>query len=405
MRRNVLIVAVLACLAFASASTAAPPFGRFGGQVGGGNGASGVMPLTGWALDDEGVRAIDILVDGAVAGRATHGRSRPGVLAQFPEYPGSDGAGWAYLLDTTHYLNGLHTIQARVQSISGEVTFLNARRFQFLNNPHNLAPFGDIDFPQQHAQLYGRCNLASQRHFSVIDGYALDVGVQEEDTGVGYVELMIDRALWANTKTDCAFDSPKGGLSDCYGLESFDVEREFPWLKDSPHSRYRFVIDVGELIGSGLYTEGTHLLTIRAGDHGDQDANIAEIPVNFRCSENVSNHGSVGEIVYPFRGLLYGGDIDVRGWALDIEGVLAVDVYVDGAFVGQADYGLLSPGTVASRHPSVLGHANAGYSFILDTTTLSNGRHSIQVKVRDFLLYYAVIGEFDIRVGNPNGGV
>ena len=404
MRRNVLIVAVLACLALASGSWAAP-FGRFGGQVGGGNGASGMMPLHGWALDADGIHSIDILVDGVVVGRAAYGRSRPAVLAQYPAFPNADGAGFAFMLDTTHFLNGLHTIQPRAKSVSGAVSFLNARTFQFLNNPHNLAPFGKIQFPQPHAQLFGRCNLASARHLSVIDGYALDVGVQEEDTGVGYVELMIDRALWANTQTDCEFSTPKGGLSDCYGLESFDVEREFPWLKDSPHSRFRFVIDVGELIGNGFYTEGSHLLTIRAGDHADQDANIAEFPVQFRCSENVANHGSVGEILYPFRGLLYGGDIDVAGWALDIEGVLAVDVYVDGVFVGQADYGLLSPGTVASRHPTVVGHANAGYSFILDTTTLSNGRHSIQVKVRDFLLYYAVIGEFDIRVGNPNGGV
>ncbi len=401
MRRNVIIVTVLACLALASVSWAAPPFGRFGGRPDGGNGANGILYLQGWALDDDGVRYVDILVDGVVDGRAFYGRGRPGVLAQYPSYPNADGAGFAYSLDTTHYLNGVHTVQPRVKSLSGEIALLNARTFQFFNDTHSLHPFGRIDYPQQHAELFGRCNLGSARLYSVVDGLALDVGVQPEDTGVGYVELMIDRALWANSKVDCVNSAARGGLSDCYGLESFQAEREFPGVKDAPHAGFRFVLDVGALIGGGFYTEGAHLLTVRAGDHADQDANIAEIPVVFRCAEDTPNHGALGEIQYPIKALLYGGVITIQGWALDLEGVLAVDVYIDGSFVGQATYGLTSPAIVASRNPSYPSSAFAGYSFNFDTRTISNGRHSIQVKVRDFLLVDHVIGEFDFRVGNP----
>jgi hypothetical protein len=288
-----------------------------------------------------------------------------------------------------------------VKSISGEVALLNALKFQFFNDTHSLVPFGRIDFPEQHAELFGRCNLNSPRLFSVIDGNALDVGVQLDDTGVGYVELLIDRALWANTKVDCTNSAPKGGLSDCYGFETLGLESEYPGVKDAPHAGFRFVIDVGTLIGSGLYTRGAHLLTIRAGDHADQDANIAEIPVFFGCSEDQPNHGSVGEILYPFRALLYGGVITIKGWALDLEGVLAVDIYIDGVFKGQATYGLTSPATVKSRHPSMAGNAFAGYSFDFDTRTISNGWHSIQVKVRDLQLIDHLIGEAQFRVGNP----
>lgn len=401
MRRNVLIVSVLACLTLASASWAAFPFGRFGGKVGGGNGANGILALHGWALDDDGVRAVDILVDGVVVGRAEYGRSRPGVLEQYPGFPNADGAGFAFLLDTTHYLNGLHTVQARVKSVTGEVVLLNARVFQFFNDTHSLVPFGTIEFPQAQAELWGRCE-SGPAIYSVIDGRALDVGVQEEDTGVGYVELLIDRALWWNSRIDCFFSTPTGGLTQCYGLETLDAERSYPGLKDAPHAGYRFVIDVGYLVGTGLYTQGSHLITIRAGDHADQDSNIAEKVVNFRCAEDVANHGAVGEIVFPVKGLLYGGVIDILGWALDLDGgVYAVDVYIDGVFVGTATYGLTSPATVPSRHPSYAGNLFAGFKLQFDTTTISNGRHSILVKVRDAQLIDTSIGEFDIRVANP----
>jgi hypothetical protein len=402
MRRNVIIVAVLACLALASASWAAPPFGRFGGRPDGGNAGNGILRLYGWALDDDGVRYIDVLVDGVVAGRAVYGRSRPGVLEQFPTYPNADGAGWGFALDTTHYLNGLHTIQPRVKSLSGEVALLNAKVFQFFNDTHSLVPFGRIDFPEQGAELTGRCTLSSQRLWSVIDGNALDVGVQADDTGVGYVELLIDRALRANTKVDCVNDALRGGLTNCYGFETLGLETEYPQVKDAPHAGWRFAIDVGELVGSGKYARGSHLITIRAGDHSDQDANIAEFPVVFVCAEDQPNHAAVGEINYPFRGLLYGGVINIKGWALDLEGVLAVDIYIDGVFKGQATYGLTSPKTVLSRHPGIGGNAFAGYSFNFDTATISNGWHSIQVKVRDFLLVDHMIGEFPFRVANPN---
>ena len=48
---------------------AASPIGKVQGRVGGGNALSSVEPINGWALDDDGIAAVDITVDGAVAGR------------------------------------------------------------------------------------------------------------------------------------------------------------------------------------------------------------------------------------------------------------------------------------------------------------------------------------------------
>ena len=77
------------------------------------NGGSGIIPVAGWALDDNGVQNVDIMVDGIVAG--------PGLLRHVPRRECSpvtrasrtrDLPGFGFQLDTTHFLNGMHTVTA-----------------------------------------------------------------------------------------------------------------------------------------------------------------------------------------------------------------------------------------------------------------------------------------------------
>lgn len=379
---------------------AAAPFGQFGGQVGGGNSGDGLMALTGWALDDDGVQAVDILVDGVVAGRADYARARPGVAVRFPGFPDSNAAGYAFELDTTHYLNGQHTVTPRVRSRAGEVVTLASRTFQFINVEHNLAPFGAIEFPQAHAELRGKCDNSSQsRRFSVVSGYALDAGVQDDDSGIGYVELLIDRAVVSNTNIDCHFSNPEGGLSDCYGIRRLDIEHEFPGLKDSPHAGFRFVLDIGALLFNHFYNPGAHTLTVRAGDHASQTRNIAEMDVTFSCDQATGNENSFGDIDLPRGGLLYNGVVQSTGWALDFEGIFSVKILVDGLDEGFATTGLLRP-EVTSAYPGYPQSAAPGWQFGLDTRHLSNGQHFLDVIVHDVLGVDTFIGRRRFVVSN-----
>jgi hypothetical protein len=406
MKRNVIVSAIAVALLAAMPGWAAAPFGSFGGIVSGGNSGGGSMPLTGWALDDNGVLAVDILVDGLVAGRASYGRARAGVTARFPGYPDSAGPGFAFQLDTTHYLNGQHTVSVRVKSRAGEVAFLPSRSITFSNVEHDLAPFGTIEFPRPQAEMRGNCNLdpAAPRRLSVVSGYALDAGTTPADTGVGYVELLIDRASFANSQVDCFYSSDAGGSSDCYGLRRVDIERLYPSLKDSPHSGFRFVLDVGALVGSGLYSPGAHVLTIRAGDHASQISNMAEIPVTFSCDQGLPNELTIGTIEQPRNGLLYNGVVQVTGWALDWEGVSGVQVLVDGRPIGTALYGLSRPDLPdLSFYPGYPNIAGPGWLFNLDTRELSNGEHFIDVIVTDDLGVTTYIGKRRIVVNNVGG--
>ena len=400
MKRNVILGICVLVLAATAPLRAAQPFGFLDGKPDRTNSGAGLLGVVGWALDDDGIAAVDIYVDGDAVGRAAYGMGRPSVKKKFPNFPDSKAPGFGYFIDTTLFLNGMHKVEARVLTKRGETRFLNAIHLEFINNPHNLRPFGKIEFPAHQAEMRGNCNLAdSARRFSVISGYALDTGLSEEDTGVGYVELLIDRALWANTQTDCRFSPPEGGQSDCYGLLRLDLEQVFPHVKDAPHSGFRFVLDVGLLLNLG-YTEGSHLITIRAGDHADQVGNIDEQVVTFRCDEDNGDELSFGDIHQPVPTGVYSGVIQALGWALDWEGVHNVLVYIDGKLTSEASIGLPRP-DVNFFYPGFPDSAVAGWIANVDTTQLSDGPHDLEIMVRDDTGFETYIGKRVIVVHNP----
>jgi hypothetical protein len=410
MRRKALLtVAVLALLVSGGATSAwaAAPFGWFGGLARGGNAGNGVLAVQGWALADTGVGAVDIVVDGDIVGRANYGRSRPTVSQLHPGLPDSAAPGFGFQLDTTHFLNGMHTVTARVTSRSGEVALLNSLQLQFTNTTHDLLPFGRIEFPNQGAEMPGNCDPAAPRLFSVISGYALDVNTQNNKPGVAYAELLIDGAIAANSQSDCHFDLAEGGLSDCYGLRRPDIEQNFPGLQDAPHAGFRFVIDVGDLINSDEYSRGSHQLTIRVGDQFEQVTDIASTAVDFVCNGDLGNNPSIGQIDFPLPGFLYGGIIQVNGWAVDLECVLAVQIFVDG--IPQfplAAYGQPRP-DITSLYPSYLSacpsNPGPGWFTFLDTTRFSNGTHQLSVLVYDQAHPSSTtfIGKFPFTIANP----
>ncbi|HEV2847172.1 MAG TPA: Ig-like domain-containing protein, partial [Thermoanaerobaculia bacterium] len=340
-----------------------------------------------------------------VVGRANYGRARAGVATRFPGFPDSALPGWGFELDTSRFLNGHHNVTVRIRSKAGEVVHLSPRRFQFLNVEHNLRPFGKIEFPRPQAEMRGNCDLFSpNRRYSVVSGYALDVGVTEEDSGIAFVELMIDRAVVYNSDVSCQFDNLLGGQTNCYGVRRVDVERIFPGLKDSSHSGFRFVLDVGALVTSlppaePPFLQGHHVLTVRAGDHANQVTNIAELPVTFSCDDNIPNENSFGDIDLPRPGLLYNGNITVTGWALDWEGVNNVQVLVDGKAAGNAVLGI-GRNEVLSQYPGFPESLASGWQFTLNTRNYENGEHFIAVIVPDDLGVTTFIGRRRIVINN-----
>ena len=81
------------------------------------------------------------------------------------------------------------------------------------------------------------------------------------------------------------------------------------------------------------------------------------------------------------------GVVAISGWAVDNASVVgtaisSVRVKVDGTIVGTATYGISRP-DVCAVYPGRPGCPNVGYSFSLNTSSLSSGTHTITVTATD----------------------
>ena len=377
--------------------------GNFEGPFGGvSNAATGAVPLTGWVLADVGVRRVVIQVDGEDVGQADFGQPRPDVTSPFPGFPDSPSPGFGYVLDSTPYINGVHHIGARAELNDGTYVDLQpVHSILFQNNTHILRPFGEINRPNRNAQLVGFCDLDNPfRRPSIISGWTLDLGVETGDTGVGFVELLVDGSIIFNTRLDCRYIPELGGLTNCYGLPRLDVEHKYPFALDAPNAGFRFGLDIGALLNFG-WAEGHHILTIRTGDVSNQTENVDEIPVVFICAENIGNEPSFGLIENPKLNRINSGLMTFEGWALDAQGVKRIDFYVDGIFQRSV---ALNPfrtrQSVTSQYPGFPDSAHPVFRAFYDSTQLSDGVHQLQVFVVDDEDAETLIGETSFITDN-----
>ncbi|MEM6793253.1 MAG: hypothetical protein AAF725_04695 [Acidobacteriota bacterium] len=383
------------------------------GVPGGNTAGTGSTPFTGWALADSGVQRVEFLVDGLVIGQALYGFQRPQVEENFPFFLDSPGPGFTFQLNTTRFTNGNHHVQARVVTNSGNTRLLDVigtsgDTFSLFvnNNTAILHPFGEIERPLRNAFLFGVCNRSCDTSvanpiLTPVEGWLLDLGVEIGDTGVSYAELMLDGSLLFNTRRDCTFQSGVG-LQQCFGLPRLDIERAYPFALDAPNAGFRFLMDVGDLIACQGYQRGQHVLTIRSGDISTQIANVDEIPVFLQCIEDLApGSGTVGNIETPIEGFQYGGQINLQGWALAIDGVARVEVFIDGLlFAGVADFGVDTRPGVSQLYPGYPNSAAPVWRLPFDTTTISDGFHQIQVFVEDLNGARTEIGERSFFVDN-----
>jgi hypothetical protein len=78
---------------------------------------SGTVHLYGWAIDDTGVAAVSLSVDGKSMGNITYGTPRPDVQKAYPW--GVANGGYETMLDTTRLTNGPHVLTVRATDQTG----------------------------------------------------------------------------------------------------------------------------------------------------------------------------------------------------------------------------------------------------------------------------------------------
>ena len=368
------------------------------------------FPVNGWAADTDGIARIEVLIDGGIMQGAMYGDPRPDVGASYPDLASAMFSGWVANVDTTRVENGIHLLEVRAVDRLGLTTVLGRRQIQVINNDLFLTPFGYLDEPLRDAVLLGTCQEApvivspivrtEGAHLTAVRGWALDLGTRRDLGRVSYIELLVDGVRWLSTD-DCGI--VLGRFANCYGLPRYDVARYYPNYPDAPRAGFLFTLDVGALMSNGV-RPGNHQLHVRVGDREGTFADLPNhdgIPVWFQCHSTSEGFPSQGFIEFPQTFDYVGGDVVFRGWAINGQGIRAVEVIVDGVFVGHATHGF-PRFDIEEQFPHVPNSRFSGWMFTMDTRRLSNARHRLTVRILSNRGTRTEIGSVDFYVANNN---
>jgi len=168
-----------------------PPFGSIDTPADNVTGVAGSLAITGWALADVGVAAVEIYRDPApgeggapvfIGTAALVEGARPDVQAAYAALPFASRAGWGYMLLSNTLPNngdGSYRILAYARDLDGRRTLLGSRRITCVNSTAAV-PFGAIDTPAQGEVVSGPIinfgwALTPQPNAIPVDGSTINV--------------------------------------------------------------------------------------------------------------------------------------------------------------------------------------------------------------------------------------
>jgi beta-N-acetylglucosaminidase len=196
-----------------------------------------------------------------------------------------------------------------------------------------------VDNPRANSSVSGSVN---------IDGWALN------SSGIKSVNILVDGRLRGQA---------------VISLARPDVNAAFPGYPGGSKSGYSYSLNL-----SGI-SAGYHTIQVQAiGVNGTKS--VQSLTVKVEAKPALPLRMAVDN---PSPNSLVRGSISVNGWALNPSGVKSVNILVDGILKGQATlaYERQDVNTVFPGYP---GGDKSGYGYILDTTSLSPGVHTIQVQ-------------------------
>ncbi len=214
-----------------------------------------------------------------------------------------------------------------------------------------ILPTVNIDTPSQGSTISGTVTVSG---WAIDNSYAVG-------TAISSVQVKVDGTI-VGTAT--------------YGISRPDVCAVYPGRPGCPNVGYSFSLNTSSL------SSGTHTITVTATDSdGTPDMGSTSVAVTVQATPPTVY------IDTPSQGSTVSGTVTISGWAIDNSSAVgtaisSVQVKVDGTIVGTATYGISRP-DVCAVYPGRPGCPNVGYSFSLNTSSLSSGTHTITVTATD----------------------
>jgi hypothetical protein len=314
------------------------------------------------------------------------------------------------MLNTTDLNNGIHVIAVRAVDDQGASRVIGRRFVQTFNTGSNLPPFGGIDWPiADHVMYADGCEEIGGEpppwsgeeyddpdNVEMVIGWVLDVGSRTDFGGVGYVQLLLDGNIIADTFEGSFYYEPLDYDFNYLGHYRMDIAELYFDVPNAKDAGFAFLMDINYLILARGYTEGLHYLKVRAGDLENNVTDIAQIPVIFDCN-NDWDDPSWGDIVTPAHMERDSGIVEVTGFAVDTRTIVAVEIWVDGVYIGDADEINLPSDWVEEQYPWLPTGLtrNKGFSYEMDTIAagMADGEKSLVVWTEDTRGGRNVLGE------------
>ncbi len=304
---------------------------------------SGVIPVSGWAIDAASTTtSVTLLIDGVTQGTAST-IARPDVCAVYKNTPGCPNVGWAKSLDTSLLPDGTHTLGVLVRTADAKVTLVS-KSFSVANlkNTGLKTTLADIDWPTSTSGV--------QSGPVEFTGWTID-GI----TKIANTEIFIDGV-------------PVSAIPPT--ISRRDVCAVYPSTVGCPLVGWGLPIDTSSL------SDGAHSLQVTATSQGGVRATAT---TTFATS-NAGKAASQGQFIvmdYPLAGGTISGSVTLAGWAVNATGtVQKVMITVDGVPAGTAFYGILRPDVCNVLRST--GCPNVGWSYTLNTAWLTNGTHTLR---------------------------
>jgi len=320
---------------------------------------SGTATVAGWAIDNvstvgTAIGSVQVLVDGTPVGAATYGVSRPDVCAAYPGRAGCPNVGFSYSLNTATLAPGSHTITVTATDSASPPDTGSATVTIIVSSGGPVIPSVHIDMPASGATVSGTATVA---------GWAID-NTSTVGTAIGSVQVLVD-----GTAVGMA----------TYGVSRPDVCAAYPGRAGCPNVGFSYSLNTATL------APGSHTITVTTTDSASPpDTGSTTVTVI------VGSGGPVipsVQIDMPASSATVSGTATVAGWAIDNistvgTAISSVQVLVDGTAVGTATYGVSRP-DVCTVYPGRSGCPNVGYSYSLNTATLTPGSHTLTVTATD----------------------
>ncbi|MDE2516505.1 MAG: glycosyltransferase [Rhodospirillales bacterium] len=349
----------------------------------------GFLLVHGWAVALRGLAAIDVFVDEERVGSATIGLPRGDIGALFPMYPGSGNAGFSLSLAIAPRGPDLAfaRIEARDADGGRQDISLVLERSRNLglarpSTPRSAAPTpsaqNDADAalpdPRRAVHLFSDAAAIARDGQVVVHGWAACA------IGIRAIEILLN-------------DTPIGQAE--LGLPRPDVGAEYPDIPMAAQAGFRFHAQCAPPGDREMHIRviaRNPLDDIRAEDHRAPPVDTAPpLPAASTPADAAPPPPEPGdEFRFELDSPALSGDaasqpvtgrLTIDGWILARSGVVAMDVLLDDALVGQAHLGLARQ-DVGVAFPDWPNALRSGYAFHFPPRSLRNGSHAVTLRAR-----------------------